>query len=495
MPLLLPLFVAAHSVILYAPPAAPSGTPLHVRLANPVGTFASKPNAPIGAVLISPVKVDGDTVLPAGSVIEGAVKTVRRVGWGVLHETSSLQLDFRNVTLPDGEAFPLPSRVAAVDNAREMVTPRGLIEKDRVTGSLGNRAAGLIRRLAMLDVHAALVVWALKATIVQVPEPEIYLPTGTELTLTLTAPLRTVAQGSGLDEPRGLDLDESEHLSAIVDALPVRTSAAITERPSDMVNVVFVGSKEQVASAFTAAGWSEAQPKTTHSEFASAWAVVRNTPYPRAPMSSLLLNDAPADMAWQKSFDDLAKRHHIRVWERPETVDGEQVWAASATRDIDYAYFRKGRAMTHEVARMVDREREKVADDLAFTGCADAVDWVDRPGAPHLVTNATGDLMETDGRVLVVRLNDCKSPRKVGNVLDDALPEHGGTFQRIMRRQIMCLRNDFLRTNIYWRSFEGARMAFSALHHKQVVDPDAPPQETFASRWYPDELNSIVSYR
>jgi hypothetical protein len=37
-------------------------------------------------------------------------------------------------------------------------------------------------------------------------------------------------------------------------------------------------------------------------------------------------------------------------------------------------------------------------------------------------------------------------------------------------------------------------MLVSALRHRQVVDPDAAPQETFASRWFPDDLNSIISY-
>jgi hypothetical protein len=495
MPSFLPLFVAAHSILLYAPPAAPAGTPLHVRLTSAVGTFASRSHSPVGAVLIAPVKAEGETILPAGSVLAGEVKAVRRVGLGVVHESASMQLDFSSVTLPNGDAFPLATKMAAVDNAREVVTPHGSIQKGRSTASLGNRVALYIRKLALLDVHAALIVWAVRATIVQVPEPEIYFPTGTELTLTLTSPVRTLAQEAGLGEPRGLTDEERERLAPVVDALPVRTSAEFNERPSDPVNVVFIGSRQQVSAAFTAAGWFEALPRTTHNDLASVWAIVRNTPSPRAPLSPMLLNDAPADVAWQKGFNDFAKRHHVRLWEQSETFDGQQVWAAAATRDVDYAYFRKGKPMTHQVARLVDNERDKIAADLAFTSCADAVDWVDRPGFPHVMKGATGDMMETDGRVLVVRLNDCDSPNKVGNALEaDTLPEHGGPFQRVMRRQIMCFRSDLLRTNVYWRSYEGARMLVSAFHHRQVVDPDAAPQQTFASRWFPDDLNSIISY-
>jgi hypothetical protein len=214
-------------------------------------------------------------------------------------------------------------------------------------------------------------------------------------------------------------------------------------------------------------------------------------------MSSLLLNDAPADMSWQKGFDDVSKRHHIRLWEQPKTWNGEQVWAGAATRDVDYGYFHGGKVMTHKVAHYVDQERDKVAADVAFAACADAVDLVDRPEVSRHLTNATGDRMETDGRLIVVRLNDCDSPRNVANGLDqDSLPEHGSAWQRALRRQIICLRSDLIRANVYWRSYEGARMLITAIRKRhQVEDPDAAPQETLASRWFPDKLNTIISYR
>jgi hypothetical protein len=494
MPSFLPLFVAAHGMFLNAPPMAAAGTPIHVRLTNAVGTFASRSHSSVSAVLIAPVKAGGETILPAGSLLEGQVKEVRRVGLGVIHEAASLKLNFDAVTLPDGDEVPLEAQLAAVDNAREVVTPHGSIQRWRATGSLSNRAARFARKLILLDVHAQLAVWAVKATILQVPEPEIYLPTGTELTLTLSSPMRGMVQELP-PEPRGLTSEERDALSPIVAAVPARTEAGFPERPSDLINVLFIGSRDQVAAAFAAAGWSEPRRASVRSDLASAWAVMRNAPYPRAPMSVLLLNDAPADMNWQKGFDDVSKRHHIRLWEQRDSAAGEQVWAGAATRDTDFAYFRHGQIITHQVATMVDNEREKVASDLAFAGCADAVDWLERPDVPRHVANATGDRMETDGRVLVIRLNDCRSPRRVGDALfADTLPEHGGPLQRVVRRQIMCLRNDFLRTNLYWKSFEGARLLVSAVRRRQVADPDAPPKQTVASRVFPDELNTILSY-
>ena len=94
-------------------------------------------------------------------------------------------------------------------------------------------------------------------------------------------------------------------------------------------------------------------------------------------------------------------------------MDGQEVWAGAATRDIDFAFMRGKSLMTHKIAGQVDQERDKVADDIAFAGCAEAVDWWDRAQVPHLLTNATGDRMITDGRLVVVRLKECETPPRL----------------------------------------------------------------------------------
>ena len=44
----------------------PAGTQVHIRLTTTVGSYASAAGSPVSAVLIAPVIVDGETVLPAG---------------------------------------------------------------------------------------------------------------------------------------------------------------------------------------------------------------------------------------------------------------------------------------------------------------------------------------------------------------------------------------------------------------------------------------------
>ena len=110
--------------------------------------------------------------------------------------------------------------------------------------------------------------------------------------------------------------------------MPSRTTAPSNGRPSDLVNLMFVGSREQISSAFRAAGWSEAAPCNMHSRIRGVRAFVEGRGSESFPMSALLLNDAEADMSWQKGLNDMSKRHHIRIWKQPQMWDGQEVWAA-----------------------------------------------------------------------------------------------------------------------------------------------------------------------
>ena len=484
---------------------APDGSRLHVRLTTPVGSFASRPGARVDATLIAPINAPrGAVVFPAGSALHGEVKSVRRVGLGLVHETASLELEFRSIAAPGGQDSPLPARLIAVDTGREEVTPAGTIREVRTTASVGNRAAHYIRDALLWETHAQLAIWAVNSLVMQIPEPEIYLPAGTELTLTLTGPLHAAPgsltkgasatqAGPPASSPKIFTWEERAALDPIVTSLPNRALAS-SGRPSDIVNLAIIGSRGELAAALRAAGWTEARPATLRSHMSVAYAVVKGRGFPDAPMSDLFLDDAPPDTAWEKGFNDFSKRHHIRLWRQGETSDGLEIWGGAATRDVDYGFLRPGRLVTHEVARQVDRERNKVLEDLAFASCVDAAGLWERPGAPRLLKNATGDVMETDGRLAVVRLNRCDEP---GGTLPpaDPLPVHGGTWEMILRREILNFRSDILRHNWFWRSYEGVRYFVVACQRKPAPDPEATPVPTRVSRLQPDWLTTVVSLR
>ena len=476
----------------------PEGSMLHVKLTCAVGSFASRPGAPVAGVLIAPVKSGGETVLPAGSMIYGHVKSVRRIGYGVIHEAASLDLVFDAIALPGGAVFPAAMKLVTVDTGREEVTPRGTIREARSTSSWGNHVAGYIRSAMLLDVHVQIAAWAVKSVIATVPEPEIYLPSGTELTLALISSVRTLAVSRADEDSPQLSEDENESLAPVISDLPERSFAPrrkSTERPADLVNLLFIGSPAQIATAFTAAGWTVPRPDTFRSGLSSAFAIAFDHGDRGMPMSPMRINGVGPDMTWEKGFNDVSKRHHIRLWKLAETWHGQNLWVGAATRDVEIGYLRSGKMMTHRVEELVDHERDKIAYDLTFATCADALEWWDRPNVPRLTRNATGDRMETDGQLAVLRLNDCDHPREI-TAVRDTLPVHGKLWQRIVRREVLNTRNELLRANIYWKGYEGFRFLMSAVQNRRrIPEPDAPQRPNLASKLQPTGLTSVVSFR
>src|SRR6201993_5322116 len=158
-----------------------------VRLLDPVASYSSRPGTFVRAVLIQSPDCDGAPVFPAGLEVDGQVVSARKVGLGFIHETASLEIIFDRIVTADGNVLPIASQVVEVDNARESVrkgTIRGILAthtpQGRITDGLGH--------LPSLNPYSApsLLVYRLFTVL---PEPEIYLPPGTDLRLRLNVPL------------------------------------------------------------------------------------------------------------------------------------------------------------------------------------------------------------------------------------------------------------------------------------------------------------------
>src|SRR6201999_3352167 len=99
--------------------------------------------------------------------------------------------------------------------------------------------------------------------------------------------------------------------------------------PGDPVNVVLVGTLQQLREVFAALGWSEADRLSLASSWRMVRAFVFNASYPTAPFSTLYLFGRGQDIGFQKAIDDSPrKRHHIRFWALSETR-AEEDWGAA----------------------------------------------------------------------------------------------------------------------------------------------------------------------
>jgi hypothetical protein len=192
--------------------------------------------------------------------------------------------------------------------------------------------------------------------------------------------------------------------------MPYRTRVPISGRASDLTNVLLAGTRDQIVTAFDAAGWTQPDPVSLRGRIHWIRALAELRGDDAAPMSLLLLNGAGPDTSWQKGLNDVSKRHHIRMWKAAGTWRGCELWIGAATRDIDFAFMRPGRALSHKIEQDIDLERDKVAYDLAFSSCGNLLDWTDRADFPRFARNATGDPIVTDGRMVVMELNDCPAP-------------------------------------------------------------------------------------
>ena len=460
-----PLFYFVYSIHALTMQQAPAGTELNVRLSTPLSSYATKPGKFVRGVVIAPVIRDGRVVIPQGTEVSGEVSSVSRVGYGIYHERASIGIEFKNLTLPGGYPIPVSAKLIQVDNAREKVTRNGVIQGIRSTGTITYRVSGYIRTALLWDVHAEAAEWAIKSLVVQLPEPEIYYPAGAEVVLKLDRSVTVAWPGDWVDDTQHLTEIDRHDLEALAGNLPSRTIDPETKQQSDITNVLLIGSREEIQQAFKAAGWSEAQPISLRTRIGTIRAAAEVHGFDGAPMSILLLNGAPPDLSYHKGLNDVAKRHHIRIWKQPQRWYGQDVWLAAATRDVDVAYMRPGRPFTHQIAPKVDEEREKIAYDLSFTGCAQPVMWAQRDHLPRLTHNATRDLIATDTRLAVVQMNHCDAAPETDHQVVSAI--RGNKFQRFLRREIMITRNDFIRQNIYYRSYEGARWTVDYVRNRR----------------------------
>ncbi len=335
---------------------------------------------------------------------------------------------------------------------------------------------------AMMDLHAELAVWAIKTLIVQVPEPEIYFTPGVELSLTLTEPLPARAQRESEDAPRHLTEAERESLDDVFFFIDKGTTEIYTGRPSDLFNMMLIGTREQISSAFRAAGWSETVPVSMRSRIQVVRAAAEGRNSQSFPMTKLLLNGTEADMSWQKGLNDLSKRHHVRIW-RQGTWQGQEVWIGAATRDIDFAYMHHGALMTHRIEANIDLERDKIANDLVYTSYVEMLDLQERSSIPSTCRNGKGDLMSTDTKIAIIRFRDSDRPRLSTDSDEfDAIPIHGKVAQRFVRREILSARNDIVRNNMYWRGYEGVRWIVTAIRgrNRPPEVADVAPNPRFA---------------
>lgn len=156
----------------------PAGTPLVVELTGTVSSATSRVDEPVHGTLAEAVVIDGATVIPAGAALDGLV--TKAVPSGQVKGRGELVLRFTSFRVPGG------THTIAVPYAR---SARSGAEKDAKTIAMptagGAIVGGIIGGGKGALVGGAIGATAGTAAVLSTAGPNVTLPAGTKLHLTL----------------------------------------------------------------------------------------------------------------------------------------------------------------------------------------------------------------------------------------------------------------------------------------------------------------------
>jgi hypothetical protein len=373
----------------------PKDTEIPIRLTAKVsngGTATGSTPTEVTAIVITT-----GLAIPAGTQLSGTAK----------HSTESnrdqLLLTFNKATL-GSYSVPIAAIVSGLDNSRETVNSAGLIIGIDGSQTASARIDQGISKLEDNPKFSALagIMSAAKTTLkIQDTNPNIDFDAGVEMTIKLTAPVDWRGPTTG-PEAKLKAFSNEAALADLANRQPYRTNTENPPKPSDITNLMFIGTEANIRAAFEKAGWAPSAALSGASKLETARAIIESRGYKEGPMSVLLLDGHPPDMTWQKGNNTYAARHHLRIFKRPENWEGSPVWVSSSTHDTGIEFSERDRTFIHKIDSNIDNERSKVVNDLILTGMVKSLALVDRASIPKGLQNATGDNLITDGRMAVL---------------------------------------------------------------------------------------------
>ncbi len=181
----------------WAQTALPTGTAVKMKLETTLATFSSKAGDPFSARVTEPVVIDGKTVIPIGSTVEGRVTKAnepRRIAG-----KPTIVIFPENLVLPNGDRFLLNASLVDTNRGRGTdVNQEGQFKgaghdgKDLTETGMGTGGGMLIGGLAG-GGKGLLIGGAVGATVTVAhwlgKHRSATLPAGTELVMELSRPM------------------------------------------------------------------------------------------------------------------------------------------------------------------------------------------------------------------------------------------------------------------------------------------------------------------
>jgi len=374
----------------------PAGTVLYLHLQNAVSTKTCKEGDPITANVAREVNIQDNVAIPFGSIFKGTIEKCAQPTDAT--QRAELLLTFKQLTIPGEGDFTVKGHLSGISNARESLLADGTIVGVLASEAPASLLSGVLARLGQMDSSVNDQIQ--KQKIGQV-NTSIELPTGADILYTLAEPLsvKHLVSSAG---PRQLSSGLRASVDTVLADAPKRATSR-DNRPGDPINLVVVGTAQEIQQAFHQAGWMEPKKKNQQSILKTAEAVINNDGYGAAPVSDLYLLGRREDFAFEKTLNTFNKRHHLRLWQTTATTpDGRPIWLGAATHDIGIDVHPG--VVSHATDPDLDDEREQVGADLFLGGAVQAAGLITPPNALSKGMTATGGAWHTDGRLIVIEL-------------------------------------------------------------------------------------------
>ncbi|MBW2429360.1 MAG: LssY C-terminal domain-containing protein [Deltaproteobacteria bacterium] len=202
-----------------------------------------------------------------------------------------------------------------------------------------------------------------------------------------------------------VNLDEDD-LRAALEKLPCCATNKDGTKKGDPLNLVLIGSREDISAAFVRRGWLPAEQ--THGK--AVWKTIKSflfgSRYRYSPVSPLYLYGRQQDFAGQKPRHTVHQRNHLRAWLSPIRYQGKPVWIGQISRDIGVRFtFKSWPPVTHKIDPDIDEARYAFGEDLIYSQQLAKGGYVKGVGAASRLKprhNLTGDPYFTDGYRLVL---------------------------------------------------------------------------------------------
>ena len=228
-----------------------------------------------------------------------------------------------------------------------------------------------------------------------------------------------------------INIEEEEDFRRALEELPCCTTNSKENEYGDPLNLVLVGSKNDILAALIRRNWHATETMWSKAIWRTLKSFLQGERYRYSPVSPLYVYERRQDIAWQKARGTINKRNHMRFWLSPIRFRGKKVFVGQISRDIGVKFTLKSPTIsTHVIDPDVDEARRYFIEDLAYSQALTSFGFVKGAGtvskkAPKM--NLVGDPFYTDGLRAVLFFESRPFTLPDIGILDWEVPQALGT--------------------------------------------------------------------